>query len=212
MLERIVEPSASSCSVCRGRRPGPHPGQPRLPHPDEQRIAPTRAACASTPRQPGHPQVPGLRAGLQELAHHAAHGGGKAAATSTQGKSDNEVMKFCQSLMSELFRHIGNDTDVPAVTSAWAARDRVPVRPVQAAPQRVHGRAHRKGLNWAARSSVRGHRLRRGLLRRRDARHPQPDARRQDLPRVGERQRRQYTVEKLLDMGARPVTLSDSAA
>ncbi|MCX6640836.1 MAG: NADP-specific glutamate dehydrogenase [bacterium] len=31
-----------------------------------------------------------------------------------KGKSDNEVMKFCQSLMSELFRHIGADTDVPA--------------------------------------------------------------------------------------------------
>jgi len=31
-----------------------------------------------------------------------------------KGKSDNEVMRFCQSFMSELFRHIGPDTDVPA--------------------------------------------------------------------------------------------------
>ncbi len=31
-----------------------------------------------------------------------------------KGKSDNEVMKFCQSFMSELFRHIGPETDVPA--------------------------------------------------------------------------------------------------
>ena len=31
-----------------------------------------------------------------------------------KGKSDNEVMKFCQSFMSELARHIGPDTDVPA--------------------------------------------------------------------------------------------------
>jgi len=31
-----------------------------------------------------------------------------------KGKSDNEVMRFCQSFMTELFRHIGNDTDVPA--------------------------------------------------------------------------------------------------
>lgn len=30
------------------------------------------------------------------------------------GKSDNEVMRFCQAFMSELFRHIGHDTDVPA--------------------------------------------------------------------------------------------------
>src|SRR4030043_154550 len=31
-----------------------------------------------------------------------------------KGKSDNEVMRFCQSFMAELFRHIGADTDVPA--------------------------------------------------------------------------------------------------
>ena len=31
-----------------------------------------------------------------------------------KGKSDNEVMKFCQSFMTELFRHIGRETDVPA--------------------------------------------------------------------------------------------------
>ena len=31
-----------------------------------------------------------------------------------KGKSDNEVMKFCQSFMSELFRHIGANTDIPA--------------------------------------------------------------------------------------------------
>ena len=31
-----------------------------------------------------------------------------------KGKSDREVMRFCQSLMTELFRHIGEDTDVPA--------------------------------------------------------------------------------------------------
>jgi len=31
-----------------------------------------------------------------------------------QGKSDNEVMRFCQSFMSELFRHIGHNTDIPA--------------------------------------------------------------------------------------------------
>src|SRR5437667_11624469 len=31
-----------------------------------------------------------------------------------KGKSDNEVMRFCQSFMTELYRHIGPDTDVPA--------------------------------------------------------------------------------------------------
>ena len=42
-------------------------------------------------------------------------GGGKGGSDfDPKGKSDNEVMRFCQSLMTELFRHIGPDTDVPA--------------------------------------------------------------------------------------------------
>jgi glutamate dehydrogenase (NADP+) len=42
-------------------------------------------------------------------------GGGKGGSDfDPKGKSDNEVMKFCQSFMSELQRHIGPDTDVPA--------------------------------------------------------------------------------------------------
>jgi glutamate dehydrogenase/leucine dehydrogenase len=42
-------------------------------------------------------------------------GGGKGGSDfDPKGKSDNEVMRFCQSFMSELFRHIGPNTDVPA--------------------------------------------------------------------------------------------------
>jgi glutamate dehydrogenase (NADP+) len=42
-------------------------------------------------------------------------GGGKGGADfDPKGKSDNEVMKFCQSFMTELYRHIGANTDVPA--------------------------------------------------------------------------------------------------
>ncbi len=42
-------------------------------------------------------------------------GGGKGGSDfDPKGKSDNEVMKFCQSFMTELFRHIGPNTDVPA--------------------------------------------------------------------------------------------------
>jgi len=42
-------------------------------------------------------------------------GGGKGGSDfDPKGKSDNEVMRFCQAFMSELFRHIGPDTDVPA--------------------------------------------------------------------------------------------------
>jgi len=42
-------------------------------------------------------------------------GGGKGGANfNPRGKSDNEVMRFCQSFITELYRHIGEDTDVPA--------------------------------------------------------------------------------------------------
>ena len=42
-------------------------------------------------------------------------GGGKGGSDFSQkGKSDGEIMRFCQSFMNELFRHIGPDTDVPA--------------------------------------------------------------------------------------------------
>ena len=42
-------------------------------------------------------------------------GGGKGGSDfDPKGKSDNEVMSFCQSFMTELYRHIGNNTDVPA--------------------------------------------------------------------------------------------------
>ncbi|MCL2139110.1 MAG: NADP-specific glutamate dehydrogenase [Treponema sp.] len=42
-------------------------------------------------------------------------GGGKGGADfDPNGKSDNEIMRFCQSFMNELYRHIGPDTDVPA--------------------------------------------------------------------------------------------------
>ena len=42
-------------------------------------------------------------------------GGGKGGSDfNPKGKSDNEIMRFCQSFMTELFRHIGSNTDVPA--------------------------------------------------------------------------------------------------
>lgn len=51
-------------------------------------------------------------------------GGGKGGADfDPQGKSDAEVMRFCQSYMTELFRHIGADTDVPAGDIGVGARE-----------------------------------------------------------------------------------------
>lgn len=51
-------------------------------------------------------------------------GGGKGGADfDPKGKSDNEVMRFCQSLMTEMERHIGADTDVPAGDIGVGARE-----------------------------------------------------------------------------------------
>jgi len=51
-------------------------------------------------------------------------GGGKGGSDfDPKGKSDNEVMKFCQSFITELYRHIGADTDVPAGDIGVGARE-----------------------------------------------------------------------------------------
>jgi glutamate dehydrogenase (NADP+) len=51
-------------------------------------------------------------------------GGGKGGSDfNPKGKSDNEVMRFCQSFMAELFRHIGPNTDVPAGDIGVGARE-----------------------------------------------------------------------------------------
>ncbi|MBO7182156.1 MAG: NADP-specific glutamate dehydrogenase, partial [Kiritimatiellae bacterium] len=51
-------------------------------------------------------------------------GGGKGGSDfNPKGKSDNEVMRFCQSFMTELAKHIGADTDVPASDIGVGARE-----------------------------------------------------------------------------------------
>ena len=51
-------------------------------------------------------------------------GGGKGGCDfDPKGKSDMEIMRFCQSFMTELFRHIGADTDVPAGDIGTGARE-----------------------------------------------------------------------------------------
>ncbi len=53
-----------------------------------------------------------------------AMGGGKGGSDfDPKGKSDNEVMRFCQSFMAELYRHIGANTDVPAGDIGVGARE-----------------------------------------------------------------------------------------
>ncbi len=108
-----------------------------------------------------------------------------------KGKSDREVMRFCQAFMTELQRHIGPNTDVPAGRHRRRrSGDRLPLRAVQADPQRVHrcDDGQGPGLGWLG-PAAGGHGLRRRLLRAGDARHARRDPRGQVLPDLGRRQR-----------------------
>ena len=95
-------------------------------------------------------------------------GGGKGGADfDPKGKSDSEVMRFCQAFMCELFRHIGPDTDVPAGDIGVGAREiGFLVRNVQEAEERVHRRDDRQGPHLGRLGySSRGDGLWRGLFR-----------------------------------------------
>ena len=81
-------------------------------------------------------------------------GGGKGGSDfDPKGKSDMEIMRFCQAFMTELEKHIGADTDVPA-------GDRIYVWSVQETAQRIYRRTYRKGtyLRWFS-CSYRSNRL-----------------------------------------------------
>ena len=137
-------------------------------------------------------------------------GGGKGGSDfDPKGKSDNEVMRFCQSFMTELCRHIGPDTDVPAGDIGVGGREiGFLFGQYKRAAQRVHRRAHRQGpqLGRLADPS-RGDRLRLRLLRRTRCSRPATRPSKARLCLVsGSGNVAQYTVEKLLDLGAKPVT------
>ena len=93
-------------------------------------------------------EVPRLRADLQERADHAAHGRRQGRRRlRPQGKSAGEVMRFCQAFVTELFRHVGADTDVPAGDiGVWAAaRSAGHGRHDEEAQQPRRLRLHRQG-------------------------------------------------------------------
>ena len=90
-------------------------------------------------------------------------GGGKGGSDfDPKGKSDREVMAFCQSFMTELYRHIGPDTDVPAGDIGVGAREiGYLYGQYKRITQRLRGRAHRQGPDLRRLSGPhRGHRLR----------------------------------------------------
>jgi glutamate dehydrogenase (NADP+) len=141
-------------------------------------------------------------------------GGGKGGSDfDPKGKSDNEVMRFCQSFMSELFRHIGSDTDVPAGDIGVGAREIGYLFGMyKKLRNEFTGVLTGKGLNWGG-SLIRPEATGYGsvyfaaeMLATRD------DTLQGKTCLVsGSGNVAQYTIEKLLDFGAKAITFSDSS-
>jgi glutamate dehydrogenase (NADP+) len=140
-------------------------------------------------------------------------GGGKGGSDfDPKGKSDNEVMRFCQSFMTELHRHIGPNTDVPAGDIGVGGRE---IGFLFGQYKRLRneftGVLTGKGLNWGG-SLIRPEATGFGCVyfaAEMLATRKETLAGKTCLV-SGSGNVAQYTVEKLLDMKARPVTLSDS--
>ncbi len=129
-----------------------------------------------------------------------------------KGRSDNEVMRFCQSFMSELFRHIGADCDVPAGDIGVGTRE---VGYLFGQYKRLRneftGALTGKGLDWGG-SLIRPEATGYGAVYfAAEMLKTRKDSLAGKVCTVsGSGNVAQYTVEKLLELDAKPVTLSDS--
>jgi len=140
-------------------------------------------------------------------------GGGKGGSDfDPKGKSDNEVMRFCQSFMTELQRHIGPNTDVPAGDIGVGGRE---IGYLFGQYKRLRneftGVLTGKGLNWGG-SLIRPEATGYGCVYfAEEMLKSRKDKLEGKVCLVsGSGNVSQYTIEKLLDLGAKPVTVSDS--
>lgn len=141
-------------------------------------------------------------------------GGGKGGSDfDPKGKSDDEVMRFCLSFMMELYRHIGPNTDVPAGDIGVGGRE---IGFMFGAYKKIRdeftGVLTGKGLNWGG-----------SLIRPEATGYGAVYFAGEMLATRGEKLEgktclvsgsgnvAQYTVEKILDLGGKAVTLSDSS-
>lgn len=141
-------------------------------------------------------------------------GGGKGGSDfDPKGKSDNEVMRFCQSFMAELFRHIGANTDIPAGDIGVGGREiGFLFGMYKKLRNEFTGVLTGKGLNWGG-SLIRPEATGYGAVY---FAAEMLATRQQTLEGKtclvsGSGNVAQFTIEKLLDLGAKPVTLSDSS-
>jgi glutamate dehydrogenase (NADP+) len=140
-------------------------------------------------------------------------GGGKGGSDfDPKGKSDNEVMRFCQSFMAELWRHIGADTDVPAGDIGVGGREiGFLFGQYKRLANKFTGVLTGKGLNWGGsliRPEATGYGCVYFAAEMLKTRKDSLEGKRCLVSGSGNVS--QYTVEKLLDLGAKPITLSDS--
>ncbi len=140
-------------------------------------------------------------------------GGGKGGSDfDPKGKSDNEVMRFCQSFMTELFRHIGPNTDVPAGDIGVGGREiGFLFGQYKRLRNEFSGVLTGKGINWGG-SLIRPEATGYGTVYfAEEMLKTRSDTLKGKTALVsGSGNVAQYTVEKLLDLGAKPLTLSDS--
>jgi glutamate dehydrogenase (NADP+) len=140
-------------------------------------------------------------------------GGGKGGSDfDPKGRSDAEVMRFCQSFMSELQRHIGPDTDIPAGDIGVGGRE---IGYLFGQYKRLRneftGVLTGKALNWGG-SLIRPEATGYGCVYFAEE---MMKSRNESLAGrtcliSGSGNVAQFTAEKLLDLGAKPVTFSDS--
>jgi glutamate dehydrogenase (NADP+) len=141
-------------------------------------------------------------------------GGGKGGSDfDPKGKSDREVMRFCQSFMAELFRHIGPYTDVPAGDIGVGGREIGYLFGMyKKLKNEFTGVLTGKGLNWGG-SLIRPQATGYGAVY---FAAEMLKSRKEGLEGMtclisGSGNVAQYTIEKLINMGAKPVTVSDSS-
>lgn len=141
-------------------------------------------------------------------------GGGKGGSDfDPKGKSDNEVMRFCQSFMNELYRHIGPNTDVPAGDIGVGGRE---IGYLFGQYKRLRneftGVLTGKGLNWGG-SLIRPEATGYGAVY---FASEMLATRRETLEGKtclvsGSGNVAQYTIEKIIQLGGRVITASDSS-
>ncbi len=141
-------------------------------------------------------------------------GGGKGGSDfNPKGKSDNEVMRFCQSFMTELSRHIGPDTDVPAGDIGVGGRE---IGYMFGQYKRIRneftGVLTGKGLNWGG-SLIRPEATGYGtvyfaqeMLATKDL-----DFNDKTVAISGSGNVAQFALEKVLQLGGKVLTVSDSS-